>query len=327
MPSEPLTDTPAAAAPGPARPPARRRRALALPVVAGAGVGLVCIAFVVGRLTQQWGEVRDEVADAQWGWIAVALVCAAAGMTWIAACWHRVLALLGTPPERGRTVAWYFSGEIGKYVPGGLWPVLGRGELARRGGVPRRHAYPSVGLSLAALYLAALALAAVLVPLDLAHQSESPSVLLILLLLPAGLLALHPRVLGWARDLLVRFTGKGEGLVIPPWRGTIGLVVAYIPAWLFIWAATWCTARALLPDPQVLRIGIATTLSWTAGFAAVPVPAGAGVREAVFIATSGLPAGIGATIAIGSRLTFLIADVAGAVFSAPWHRGARAARS
>jgi hypothetical protein len=52
----------------------------------------------------------------------------------------------------------------------------------------------------------------------------------------------------------------------------------------------------------------------------VPVPAGAGIREAVFVASSGLPAGIGATIAVGSRLAFLIVDVVGVALSAPWHR-------
>jgi len=78
--------------------------------------------------------------------------------------------------------------------------------------------------------------------------------------------------------------------------------------------------RALLPHPPVLRIGVATTLLWTAGFVAVPVPAGAGIREAVFVASSGLPTGIGATIAIGSRLVFLLADVLGVALTAPWHR-------
>jgi hypothetical protein len=75
-----------------------------------------------------------------------------------------------------------------------------------------------------------------------------------------------------------------------------------------------------VPAPPLLRIGIATTLSWTAGFVAVPVPAGAGVREAVFVAASGLPAGLGATIAVGSRLAFLLVDVAGLALTAPWHR-------
>lgn len=293
---------------------------MAASALVGAVIGLTCVAFVVNRMASQWSEVRDEVADASLGWIAAALVLAGAGMTWIAGCWRRALVMSGPPPGRRRTIAWYYTGEIGKYVPGGVWPVLGRGELARRGGVPRDRAYPSVGLSLVALYLAALGVASVLVPLDLANQSESPAALALLALLPVGLAAMHPRVLTWARDRMVRYTGRGADIVVPPWRATIGLVVSYVPAWLLIWAATWCAARALLPAPPVLRIGIATTLSWTAGFVAVPVPAGAGVREAVFVAASGLPAGLGATIAVGSRLAFLVVDVAGAAITAPWHR-------
>jgi uncharacterized membrane protein YbhN (UPF0104 family) len=312
----PLASTAGRATPG--RP--RRRRAVALSALVGAVIGLTCAAFVADRMASQWTEVRDEVADASPGWIAAAVVLAGAAMTWIAACWRRAMGLLGPPPARAETIAWYYGGEIGKYVPGGVWPVLGRGELARRGGVPRGRAYPSVGLSLAALYLAALGLASALVPLDLAKQSESPAALALLALLPLGLAALHPRVLAWARDHLVRLTGRGADIVVPPWRATVGLVASYLPAWILIWGATWCTARALQPDPPLLRIGVATTLSWTAGFVAVPVPAGAGVREAVFVAASGLPVGIGATIAVGSRLAFLLVDVAGAVLTAPWHR-------
>lgn len=100
----------------------------------------------------------------------------------------------------------------------------------------------------------------------------------------------------------------------------MALVVRYVPAWLAIWAATWCVARALTDDPPVLRLGVATLLSWTAGVAAVPVPAGAGVREAVFLAASGMPAGLAATVALGSRLVFLVIDAGGALVTVPWHR-------
>ncbi|HEX6418589.1 MAG TPA: lysylphosphatidylglycerol synthase domain-containing protein [Acidimicrobiales bacterium] len=293
---------------------------MAASAAVGAVVGLTCVGFVVQRMVSQWAEVRDAVAGASPGWLVAAVALAAAAMTWVAACWRRALRLVGADTGRRRTIAWYFTGEIGKYVPGGVWPVLGRGELARRGGVTRLQAYPSVGLSLAALYLAALTVATVLVPLDLAEQSESPAALALLLLLPLGLGLLHPRVLEPARDLVVRITGRGAEVAVPPWRATVALVVAYVPAWLLIWGATWCTARALVPGAPVLRIGIAATLSWTAGFAAVPVPAGAGVREAVFVAAAGLPPGIGATVAVASRLAFVLADVAGALLTAPWHR-------
>jgi hypothetical protein len=297
---------------------------MAASAVVGTVIGLTCLAFVVDRMTSQWAEVRDQVAGASVGWIVAAVVFAGGGMTWIAGCWRQAMGLSGRPPGLRRAIAWYYGGEIGKYVPGVVWPLIGRGELARRGGVPRGRAYPSVGLSLVALYLAALGVASVLVPLDLAKQSESPASLALLALLPLGVAALHPRVLTWARDRMARLTGRGADIAVPPWRSTIRLVVSYVPAWLLVWAATWCMARALLPSPPVLRIGIATTLSWTAGFVAVPVPAGAGVREAVFVAASGLPAGLGATIAIGTRLAFMVVDVAGLALTAPWHRRAAA---
>ena len=123
-----------------------------------------------------------------------------------------------------------------------------------------------------------------------------------LLLLPLGLAALHPAVLGRARGLVVRLTGRGADVPLPEWRATATVVLRYVPAWLFIWAATWLVARALVADPPILRIGIATTLSWAAGFVAVPVPAGAGIREAVFVASSGMAGGVAATVAIASRL-------------------------
>jgi uncharacterized membrane protein YbhN (UPF0104 family) len=298
----------------------RRRRAAVVPTLVGAVLAAICLAFVARALASQWTEVRREVADASWGWLLASLVAASGAMAWIAVRWRQALRLLGHDRDRRRIVAWYFTGEIGKYVPGGVWPVVGRGELARRDGVPASRAYPSVALSLVTLYLAGLGVAAALVPLDLAGQSESPAALALLLLLPAGLVALHPRVLGWARGQVVRLTGKGAEVPLPSWRSTVGMVVGYVPAWLLMWAATWFAARALLPDPPVLRIGIATTLSWAAGFAAVPVPAGAGIREAVFVASSGLSGGIGATVAVMSRLVFLIVDVGGTVASAPWHR-------
>jgi hypothetical protein len=47
-------------------------------------------------------------------------------MTWITAGWQRAMGLLVPPPGRARTIAWYYSGEIGKYVPGGVWPSVRR---------------------------------------------------------------------------------------------------------------------------------------------------------------------------------------------------------
>src|SRR5262245_33092304 len=300
-----------------------RRRRIALPTMLGIVVGGVCLAFVIGAMTSRWPDVRAKISDANVGWLLAAFIAASAAMAWIAACWSHALALVGdeSRPDRRRVIAWYFAGEIGKYVPGGVWTLVGRGELARRGGVARSRAYPSVGLSLVALYLAGLMVTTVLVPLAALSGASSSVEVALLGLLPLGLLALHPQVLGRARAVVVRLTGRGEAIVLPSWRATIGLVARYVPAWLLIWAATWCIARALLPDPPFLRIGIAVTLSWVAGLAAVPVPAGAGIREATFVALAGLSVGVAATVAVAGRLLFVVVDVLGALLTAPWAAG------
>ena len=50
------------------------------------------------------------------------------------------------------------------------------------------------------------------------------------------------------------------------------------------------------------------------------VPAGAGIREAVFVASAGMAGGVAATVAVASRLAFVLVDAAGLVLTARWHR-------
>jgi uncharacterized membrane protein YbhN (UPF0104 family) len=269
--------------------------------------------FVARAIADQWGSVRSSLGDAEAGWLVIGLVCAALAMLAIAVPWQRALALVGIKAPLVACVTWYFVGEIGKYVPGGIWPVVGRAELARRGGHARSGAYASVALSLGALYLADMLLVAALFPLR--FLDEGNDALWLLVLLPIGLLLLHHRPLGWMVELAERAMKRKLTVTIPPWSASLGLVLRYLPAWLLIGTATWCMARAFDPDADWLTIAPAAMFSWVVGFLLVPVPGGVGVREAVFVALVGgsVPAGIRATVAVVARLAFMVVDAAGAL--------------
>lgn len=298
----------------------RRKLAARLSTVLGILIGGVTCAFVVNELASEWSRVREGISDASPAWILVGLACCTLGMTSIGWAWTDVLHLLGAPVARGRTLAWYFVGELGKYLPGGVWPVLGRGELARRGGVPGPRAYASVALSLVTLYLAAMLVAVGLLPFALGDDGPGATALL-LLLLPLGLGALHPKVLGPVLDVVRRVTKRPLAIDVPPWRGSVTTVLRYVPTWIFNAAGTVAVAHAVAPDEGGLaRIAFAATLSWIAGFLAIAVPAGAGVREAVFLAACGLPSGLGATVAVATRVLFILVDLGGAAVSAPFVR-------
>ncbi len=320
------TDLPVA---DPDEPTAKRRsRLVGVSTAIGAVIGLAAAGFVLSTLVSEWHRVRHNLSHASLGWLALGLVFAVLGMTSIAWCWRSVLRLLGASPPAPRVVAWYFVGEAGKYLPGGVWPVLGRGELARRSGLSRSTAYASVGLSLALLYLAGMFVGVGFLPFALSGGGASPW-MLFLLALPAGLVLLHHDVLEALARVARRITKRPLVVAIPDWRRSVALVVRYVPSWLFIGGATYAVSRSLTSDVSVPRVMFAATLSWVAGFLAVPVPAGAGIREAVFLAASGLDGGIAATVAIATRVLFILVDGGGAAISLPsvgLHRRPRGAR-
>ena len=297
--------------------PNRRNFRRALPVLVGVALMAICVAFIVKVLADDWQEVHHAVVNASWAWLGIAMGLGILGMVVVAFTWADAVRVVGGRMRRSQAVPWYFVGEIGKYIPGAVWAAVGRGEIARRKGIPAAQAYPSVGLSLISLYLAAALTAAVVLPFDLAHQKNAGPALLLLLLVPVGLGLLHPQVLGKVVAMAEKATKRSLKVTVPSWPSTVGLVLRYVPAWVAIAGSTWCVARALPGvDAPVLRIALATLLSWTAGFV-TPTPGGAGVREAVFIAVSGLAAGPAVAVAVTARLIFVLVDVVGALAGLP----------
>jgi uncharacterized membrane protein YbhN (UPF0104 family) len=172
-----------------------------------------------------------------------------------------------------------------------------------------------VALSLALLYLAAAVVACVLLPFAL-HDADR-RVLAVLLLPPIGIACLHPAVSGRAEALVGRVLRRPLEVRVPRFGEALALVARYVPAWLLIGGATWAVARALDPHASPARVVMATAVSWLAGFLAVPVPGGVGVREAVFVATVGhLAPGVAPSTAVVVRVIFVAVDATGALLSA-----------
>jgi hypothetical protein len=278
-------------------------------VVAVLGVG-----FVTRELVRSWDDVRAAIADANPGLLAAALVVGSAGFVVIGLGWRRCLRAMGARPAIRDALHWYYVGQLGKYVPGGIWPVVGRGEMARRGGVPASIGYGSTVLSLGVTYLAAI----LTMTLALAAGATGRDGVLwqpVLALLPLGILALHPKVVAAALRAARRVTRRELRIPVPSWGVSVGLLVWHVPAWLAIGTATWLTALALDPgSPDLRNLLFATVLSWVAGFLVVPAPGGIGVREAVFIAaaTSLSSLGVAAAVAVVARVLFILVDLAGA---------------
>jgi glycosyltransferase 2 family protein len=298
--------------------PRRRNRVLNL---VGIAIGLVGVAFAVFTLVNGWDEIAR--ADLRVGILATAGVVGLAGMTTIGLNWVRIIRVTGGRARSTSGLRWYFVGQLGKYIPGGLWAVLGRGELATRGGIGRNVSYTSVGVSLVTTYAAAATTGAVFLAFGsssltarFAWLSLSASVVV------AGTFGLGESVVRRVNRIANRF-GIASRLPATRPRSALSAIVMTVPAWLAIGAATALVSGALGFPVETTQIIAATSYSWLAGFLVVPVPGGLGVREATFVGLYPGPTQEAAAIAVIARMVFVLVDLTGAAVStAASHRRA-----
>lgn len=282
--------------------------------VVGALAAAVAIALCVRTLADSWSDVRETLAGARPEWLLVAFAASAASMIGLGLAWWRCLRSFRVDVRVPMALGWYFGGELGKYLPGGVWTLVGRGELAARGGrTDRSTAYGSVLLSYAAMCIAAAALCGLLGPVvAITGRGQASWGWLAALLVPAAA-SIHPRVLGAAPVLAGRLTGGRITLVLPSWRTTARLVFWSVPAWILLGAAAAGVTEALGLAQSPARVALAAVGAWVIGFLAVPVPAGAGVRELVFVGLCGLPAAPAVAVAVLARALLIVVDALGGV--------------
>jgi uncharacterized membrane protein YbhN (UPF0104 family) len=291
----------------------------------GVLIGIAGVAFVVRTILTKKEQVGDAFAQLNGITLIASLLLGLSAMTLIGYVWTRMLVTRGHHAPPRSAMAWYFAGQLGKYVPGGIWPIVGRAELAVRGGVPRPDAYAATGLSMVTTYLAAALAICIGSLLSWTYPAVGILGLLVFLL---GFLAfsntkLRRRVLA----ILNRISPRATALTEP--RRLLVLTLTHLPAWILMSLSTSVTASAFGADIGIAHMLFITSASWLAGFVVVGVPGGIGVRESVFTALAGtaLTPGVAVSLALASRVVFIAVDLVGALVANIIARTERSAKA
>ncbi len=283
--------------------------------VVGVVIGVAGLVFIGVRISRDWDQLVDTMRSADIAWLVVALVCGLASMTVIAVNWLSLIARRGHHAPWSKGLSWFFTGQLGKYVPGGIWPVVGQAELASRTGPDRRSTYLATASSMTTTLLGAATVAAVS---GLASPNDRRLTgALIALALAVGIAALA------LRKVRATLSRMASGVARRPVELPDAKVVAiytlrHVPVWL-LWAAmTICVFVALGGDLDAglaLDFVFASSLSWIVGFVVIGVPGGIGVRETVFVSLMTTPIGatLALSVAVTSRLLTVVVDLLGAV--------------
>jgi glycosyltransferase 2 family protein len=260
------------------------------------GFAMAAVALGGYAVARQWRDVAAALASIGLLTTAAALVSVLAAMLAAMQSWRVLLAALGSPLPSRSAARIMFVGQLGKYVPGSIWPMLAQMELGTTHRVPRHRSASASVLAMIVSVLGGLLTALVTLPFV---AGSAPYRWALLAALPL-LACLHPKVLNYGLGRLFRLTRR------PPLEHTLtarAIATSFtwsLGAWILYGLQIWLFTTRLggpLGTGAVLAVG-SFAFAWTVGFLAVFAPAGAGVRELVLIALLGPVLGVGGATAV-----------------------------
>jgi uncharacterized membrane protein YbhN (UPF0104 family) len=278
-----------------------------LPVVLGVAALILAIVAVVDDRHALDRAVRAIGPGA----LALSAVAAVIGVASPVLIWWQVLRGLDVRIPLSVAVRVLFPSQLGKYLPGALWPAVAQIEFGRRRGISSRRMLAANVLTLTVSIAVGLVVAAACLP---ASSSQALSrywwtflffPLLVLLLVPRTV----PGLLDW---LFAKFGHEPVGARLPV-GDSLRASGWSLLNWLGLGVHVYLLARPFgASGAQALLASLGgTALAVCAGILFVPAPAGAGIRDAVLVAT--LAPAIGTTnalaVALLSRAILIIIDL------------------
>jgi glycosyltransferase 2 family protein len=269
------------------------------------GFVVLVLGFLVGFVVTQW----DQLPDFDWrfrpGWLALAAVGVALFYVIQAEAWHAIVRGLGAElPATSARAVWGKS-LIARYVPTNALMVVGRVMMAERLGVSRRVCVASMMYELGLALCAAMVVGAYFV-ITMPALEDVPVRYAVLLVVPAVLVTLHPRVFRRVGDYILRKLGR-DPLPSTLSAARVGvLLVIYVLSWVAVGSGVFAFASALHPVDLEDFPYVAAAQAVAFGVAVVTfiAPSGLGTRDAALAAALAvvLPLAVAGAIAVAFRL-------------------------
>ncbi len=268
--------------------------------------------FFLGRaMAGRWSDVKDVIGNITIRALVISLLASIAAVWCSFMSWRGILTDFGHPVPVSGGMRVFFVGQLGKYLPGKVWPVLTQMRLGKAFDVPGRSSAAAVLIAmLMGLGTALLVTACVLPVLD---DSAFQQYWWTLLVLPVAVAALWPAVLNRLLNWVTRRL-KREPMPQPlTARGIIRSAAWSTGGWLLYGIALWVLLVDLGstgPDLIVRSLG-AFAGSWAIGFMLAIAPAGVGPREVALVVLLGPAVGepVALVAAVISRLVITAADL------------------
>lgn len=308
--ASPEPDAPAA---DPTIPDTRRARRARLVTTVKWVAAVVAIGLLVWGIAKQWDDIVADFARLDVTTVSVGLVATLGALFANMLSWRAMMAATGFRVRLAAASSIFFVGQLGKYIPGGVWSIAAQAELGRAHGLARSG---SAVASLASMLVSMVTAALVgIVALLFSASDGLAHYWWLVIVVVIGLVALTPPVLGRLIALAFRVLRRPSEEITLTWNGTVMSMVWSVVMWLAYGVQATVVLHAFGADSSSVP-AVATgayAVAWLVGFLVVIAPAGLGPREGVLVlllAGVASPSGGAAlALAVVSRVFMTIGDV------------------
>jgi hypothetical protein len=284
------------------KPPRSRKVRLAVQ----AGLAVLIFGFLVLTVVDQWAEIQSAGVHFHVAWLIPAIIVLPFFFVLSAYGWDLILRAMGYSIGFGRAQVAWGQPLLARYVPGSVLYVLGRVLLSEKAGIPRRITIASIVYEQALSATSAILIASYFIIQHPDLQGQ-PLRWAVLLLIPAAITLLHPKVFGPLANKALRALGREPLPEAISLRKVIGLIAFYSLDWLVVALGIYFVSRSVtfVPFEDLILVGSAQAIGYFAALVTLVAPAGLGVKDAAFAwaVKAALP---GKSFALGSLVAIAV---------------------
>jgi uncharacterized membrane protein YbhN (UPF0104 family) len=281
------------------------------------GVVSVIFYFLFKSLLSNWGQIKEYSWDFHYPSLLISIVLVGIAYSVLVGVWKVILKQSGYVISYTKMFKIWFVSNLGRYIPGKVWQLLGMLYLLEKEKVPKSKSFTVAILAQALSSMAGILVMLGFLRYDLYREFFSQSLwfLFVLLAFVAGvvILIIYPELLQKVINLGLGFLKKDKISINYKPKNLLFYLLFYTGSWLLFGFCFLFFIRSITPAPFGMYFGVTGAFagSVTIGFLAFFAPGGVGIREGILVAllNAYFPLPVATLIALLSRVWITLVEV------------------
>ncbi len=249
--------------------------------IVGLCIGLLILWFMIREFISNWSDIKPYLSNMNIGLFSFAILIYAAAFLLTGVNWSQILWKMDRGPGKKEYLNIHMVSALTRYIPGGIWSIVGKAFLCNKKGVDKQAVTVSIILEYVFQIVSSGLFFVLFIPLLVHTESgiletwgTGILTLLILFLLPFGI--------NLGIRILSKIMKRSIGEIRLSKKDIYLTLIRYTAVWLLTGFGLIVLMSAFngVEFLQGLYLMLSYPVSWVAGFLS-PSPNGMGVREGI----------------------------------------------